>query len=254
MVNKIIFYFFSENGKIPDYFYDNVNFLLKVNKNNIKIYLLTNVDVFVENVEVFNISCYSHYNIKAIDYLNPLWKYSLLRFFHIADFMKEKKLKNVFHAELDVLLFSSLNVLRNKFKFDKERISYPMDSSIRGIASLMFIPDYFSLKDFCDFIIEKQKNEIILNDMKYLGLYKNRNILSIEPNNENGFFDCAALGQYLFGTHQNPNVPFINETCYIHYDNYVIKRKDDGYYINGFKAHCLHIHSKKLKAVIENFL
>jgi len=161
--------------------------------------------------------------------------------------MKESKLKNCVHLELDVLLYTPLLKLKRLKYFSDKMISYPMDNSVRGIASFMFIPDYNSINDFCKFIMNQK---IPLNDMELLGLYSNRNILPINPSDKRGIFDCAGIGQLLGGTHQNPNVPFINETCIIDYSKYKIERKSDGYYIDDVKIHCLHIHSKLLNQFI----
>lgn len=229
-MKKLIFY---QKSHIPEYLITNIENTLKLHKNKIKIYLLTDQDFKHQNVITIDISNYPDYNLK---YPNGFWKYTILRFFHIKDFLKQSNLKKVFHIENDVLLYTSLDKLYPQFK-DSNKLNYPVDNKYRGIASFMYIPDYNSINDFCNFILEQNQQ---LNDMELLGLYKNRIILDIRE------FDSASIGQYIAGTHQNPNESFENETSYLKVKNHKLEEKNDAWYLDDRKVHCIHWHCKDL--------
>ena len=238
MTTKIIFYYFTQNNQLPEYLLQNIE---NSKKYADKVILLTNAEIEIQDVHIHKIK---DYPIIPVDTQNPLWKYSITRFFAIRDFVIETKTKNVVHLEGDCILYTTVKKLKRFF--DPERLAYPVDNVNRGIASIMFIPNHNAISEFCDFVLKLQKQGIILNDMEYLGFYKNKSYLPIEPEGSKDVFDAAAIGQILGGTHAIPDIPFVNETCYVDYSKYSIERKSDGYYIKDSKIHVLHIHSKKL--------
>jgi hypothetical protein len=229
-MKKIIYY---QKTHIPDYLITNIENTLKLHKNKIKIYLLTDQDFKHPNVITIDISNYPDYNLK---YQDGFWKYTILRFFGIKDFLKKSNLKKVFHIENDVLLYTSLDKLYPQFK-DTTKLNYPVDNQFRGIASFLYIPDFTAINDFCNFILNENRK---LNDMELLGLYQNRIVLDIRR------FDSCAIGQYIAGTHQEPNIPFENETSFLKVKNHKLEEKKDAWYLDDKKVHCIHWHSKDL--------
>jgi hypothetical protein len=138
------------------------------------------------------------------------------RFFILHQFLSKYSIHSIFHAELDNMVFN-ISLLADKLNQIGYGLFCPRDAVNRGIASLIYINNPDSLKEFTDLALEKL--EIDTNDMELLGecLKKSKNYYSlpteasvslIEDSQSldhvseeltEGIFDAAAIGQFLFG-------------------------------------------------------
>ncbi|HSW73302.1 MAG TPA: hypothetical protein VLG44_07865 [Chlamydiales bacterium] len=176
------------------------------------------------------------------------WIFTTERFFYLYDFLVEYKLKDVFHLENDVLLYTDLTTLFPTFKKNyKGMIAATFDNDKKGVAGFLYVANPTPLHKFLDFVVEKA--HLGGQDMERLGQFKNKyhkkyidflpivmpeyskdhklvNRLGKKAKNPklysryftefNSIFDAAALGQYLGGIDpQNDSLGpgFVNEAC-----------------------------------------
>jgi hypothetical protein len=172
-----------------------------------------------------------------------LWKYSIDRFFSIRDFLKEMKLKNMLYIESDVLLLKKPDYIFKQFCFG-EKLIVCQDSSLRAIPSIIFIPTYESINDFCEYIKNVNKKYGFINDMELLGNYQNKNYFPVLPIDKKGIFDAACIGQYLFGTDNNESAGFINETSVLKCNQHQFVFIDKHIYLDNIEIMNLHFHNK----------
>lgn len=206
-------------------------------------------------------------------------RYTSERFLILYDLMVNYDLKNVFHLENDIMLYTNLADLTPHFLTRYNGIAATFISKNFCIASFMYIPNAFAMKYLANFFSNNIKNED--NDMLILakfGRLKNRDIIdylpvvpdnyfdnhSLKPKDIDRFsnnyelfqsiFDAAAIGQYLGGTPKDAP-GFINTNSI--FNPSLLKYKwivdDQGRSVpyavyNGkmCKINNLHIHSKKL--------
>ena len=239
MKRKLILYFFSVKNKIPEYLLLNLEYLTKFKCD---IYFLTNVDIIIENVNVVKIFEINE-NLKYLESDNVLWRYSIDRFFSIRDFLKETEFNNVLYLESDVLLLKSPEYIYKNFCFGNKIIAC-QDSSLRAIPSIIFIPSYKSIREFCNFILDTNKKNGFINDMSLLGIYKNKNYFPVLPFNKKGIFDAAAIGQFLYGTDKYDKPGFINETSILKCNEVQFIFVEDRIYIENIEIMNLHFHNK----------
>jgi hypothetical protein len=273
-------------NNFQEYILDNINQLLLLNHKN--IYIITNFNLFSHfeifeskitliNADLLNEPSNFKNNSKLdTSFRNGFWYLTSLRFFYIYEFMNQYNVEDVIHLENDVLIYYNIEELKDKL--EKKYLYIPFDSYKRNIASIMFIPDKFILKEILD------NYDINENDMfNFSKIKKNTNLIKnlpifIKTDNLNDeqlyvcencdklpyIFDAAAIGQYLGGIdpkNKSGNTKgFINETCVIKYNNYGIffeemnKVKKPFILINDCKVPIfnLHIHSKNLKEFMIN--
>ena len=210
------------------------------------------------------------------NFSNGFWLKTTERFFVLEQFMEKYGFSEIFHAELDNIVFN-LKELRPKLNNIGEGCFVPRDSIERGIASLVYInkiesvkaiTGYFSHRNFIDANNEMQilGNLILSNDLFYpLPTESNAHMSNITSQNSmvsvkqvNGVFDAAAIGQFLFS--HDPNVVgklliknrILNEylkfdldkvTFELDIDNSIanFKLKNSDYVMNIYN---IHIHSK----------
>lgn len=163
---------------------------------------------------------------------NTFFINTFLRFYCIEALMRKFDLTNVFHIEYDVMIYTHLNhvyQLLVRKKLD-QKLMVVQDSDIRALASIMFVPRPEHLETFLKFAESYLQSSSTRNqnEMIMLGIYADKysfpNTLD-DPNIiELGYYDGAALGQYLGGVDPrnlkerprcifiNPSVGFINET------------------------------------------
>ena len=206
---------------------------------------------------------------------NGFWKLTTYRFYALQKYMQKFNVTNIIHIENDVLVYQNLD----KINFHaNEKILLTMDSNVRCIPGLMFIPNCNVLEACLQHFREG------LNDMENWGICFNKLPQLIDnlpifrddkSNSEkemitrnfhkyNVIFDAAAIGQYLGGidprNHGGTNtIGFVNETCVFNYSKYkFIWRKNEEHcnvpYINingiEYPIMNLHIHCKNLKKFI----
>ena len=175
--------------------------------------------------------------------INGLWKYSMERFFVVEECMRKYNLTNIFHLEIDNLVYFKVEELLEKCKYIN-KILITSDSERRYIAGTCFInnPDSLSVlnKFFTENCINKDEMHSIMDftrrgyaeidtfpvlpqgDISRV-IYDNRKHLINDINRMNKLTttmnfigDAAAVGQHLFGIDKfihNPNNTdgFINQ-------------------------------------------
>lgn len=261
-------------GVFQEYIIDNINQLLLLGHN---IHVITNKSFFkkledfknkiiIVDADLLKINEYFDNNSKHnYNFRNGFWKNTSKRLFLIYEYMKLCELKNVFHIENDVLLYSSLDFQMSN------NVYLTMDANNRCIPGIIYIPDSTLIEPLI------HNYNFRLNDMSNMALFykNNKNTVKLFPiidnisydktmYNENfqefnSIFDAAAIGQYLGGVDPR-NSPgdtrgFVNETCVVKYDKYEFTwiKKENLYYPymkvgdTHIKINNLHIHSKNLK-------
>jgi hypothetical protein len=310
-INLVLFH---KGPVLPSYIFDCLyQVCLLHQKSNLQIYILTDKchhTTIFQKIQTFylpfgnkiinNINCVDLSTIKyteehlqfnklfdiyekkfpdIFNFRNGFWRLSIERFFYLTDFIKNNSLKNVFHTENDIMMYSDLNQVHINIKtiFEEKDTFYILkDSPTRGIGSFMFSLSEMPWIDFCRFV-NVQLQSKFSNDMNLLGAYPNCITLPDSPNHSVsrtlGIFDAACIGQYLGGTdprkgasvdfddgdHEssfiNPTKGFVNETSvfkpntcrYMHVIDKGFKKwmliHNDG---AKLPIHNLHIHSKNL--------
>ena len=156
------------------------------------------------------------YKHARADFRGGFWIKTIERFFILQQFLTKYSISSFFHAELDNMVFN-ISLLADKLNLIGYGLFCPRDSFNRGIASLIYVNNANSLKEFTDLALERL--EMDLNDMELLGelLKRSKNYYSLPTEASlsllkdkqsldhlpaeliGGIFDAAALGQFLFG-------------------------------------------------------
>lgn len=235
---------------VPDYAIKSLK-IAKKNNPLKRIILIT--DQNITNNEDFEVFWIDPYFLKNTGDSSDFWVVTTQRFYAIKIFMEKNNLKNLFHAELDNLIYKIPDISKIINNFDKNLMYVPMDYSGRFIFSFGII-SFKALNDFLSFI--EKKINFNLNDMELLTRYYTMGGLIKELKSDplnykyhtNYRFDAASVGQYLFGTHKNKNINYINPRSFslkyskikFNLNECEIENAEKNYnYLN------LHIHSKK---------
>lgn len=222
---------------------------IALTKKNSPSYLMTNKidNIYCEDLPESNF--HNNFIINSPldnNFREGFWKKASERLFYLEECVKKYDLKNVFHLENDVMLYTNLDEMISTFEL-YPNMAAVFDNDNRCIPSFIYINNSKALTDMISFISLNAKNG--LNDMESIALYKNKfgrnyidNLPIIMPeylqeyslkstaghttlnsflycNNINNFksiFDAAALGQFLGGIdpRNDISVPgFINESC-----------------------------------------
>jgi len=148
---------------------------------------------------------------------NGFWLKTTERFHVLEQFMHSYDYQEIFHAELDNLIFDIGNLGSTLDRLGKG-VFVPRDAPNRGIASLIYINNVNSLSKVTSFY-SNNPNVIAHNDMEILGSLLandsefhslpteseyftkdfNSNGQTIHSHQTAGFFDAASIGQYIFG-------------------------------------------------------
>lgn len=178
--------------------------------------------------------------------MNFFWKYAMERFFITEEVMRKYDLKDVFHLEVDNMVYfdfeSKLNVFR--LSSNSRAILSPSDNETRYIAGVVYIPSVEPLTVMNMFFAEHSHNQAEMEVMmqfsrRYPDLLKTLPVVMPDypyPLNPkegipvqngarlyegadlfDGLFDAAALGQFMGGIdkiHNPGNTDgFINPHC-----------------------------------------
>lgn len=222
------------------YIIDNINNLLDFSNYNITVitdeHLIDNFGIVKDKIKIVLTSNLTNFDFDNKSKLNKesndgLWFQSSNRFFYLYDYIKKNNIKNCFHIENDVMIYTDLK----NYMPNDNKVYVAMDSKNRCIPGIVFISSYKELEP----LIKNYNNS--RNDMHNLALFYNGNkdicdtfpIIKKNKNfNESEFlfknyekfnavFDTAAIGQYIGGCHYGTIIPgFINETCLVKYNNY----------------------------------
>ena len=217
--------------------------------------------------------------------MNGFWKYTTERFFIVEECMRKYNLENIFHLEIDNLVYFNFEQHLKQFK-QYNTILIPSDNETRFIAGVSFINQANSLRDLNSFFAKYSHNQAEMEViMKYNRLTNRIKTLPtimkdyphlLQPkegipihNKERfseltdvfeGIFDAAAIGQYMFGIdpiHDKNNTDgFVNPHCCFQIDKCSLKWEKISnnwrLYIScnqekkWFPVYNLHIHNKSL--------
>ncbi len=173
--------------------------------------------------------------------MNGFWRYTMERFFVVEEAMRKLNLKNVFHLEIDNMIYFKVDEILEKCK-SIDKILIPSDSERRYIAGTCFINNPDSLnalnRYFTEYCVNKDEMHSIMSFTKIYNevdtwpvlppgdnirlIYEDRrhcvdDIKRISKHSElfGGVFDAAAVGQYVGGIdpiHQQTNSDgFVNK-------------------------------------------
>jgi hypothetical protein len=218
--------------------------------------------------------------------INGLWRYSMERFFILEETMKKYNLRNVFHLEIDNLIYFKVDELLEKCK-SIDKILITSDSERRYIAGTCFVNNPDTLSKLNKFFTEKCINKdemhsifdfarnnkevdcwpvlpygdntrIIYEDRRHLV----NDIQRISKNFDSfkSVGDAACIGQYFFGIDKfihNPNNTdgFINKDTIFSVDRLWFKwEKVNGLQRlnmsvdkdNWYPVTNIHVHNKTL--------
>lgn len=256
----------------------NINFLLKYNYGYsiTIIHNLEKLDIsgarLVHTKELENDKHLNEFNlINELDtnFRNGFWQKTSQRLFYVKAYLFSSDLKDILHVENDSQIFISAEQMKNIFR-NNEKVSYPMESQSRGIASIIFFPKNKITLDFFDNYLDIFENTPTMNEMDVLGKIKSnlRTLLPSnpflepeysKPNENNYLFDPSTLGYWLFG--QDPrNQLFIRKSKFELPDSAYSLRDSDVSFQFSFRHKKfelildgkkyiyanVHIHSKKI--------
>lgn len=270
-------YTHSYIGKIPEYFFDSVKSIFNIDKNA-RIILVTDQDIEIDSVEVYNIkdiTCEQTKSVLDTDIFpgiqNPLWKTSLFRFFFIRDILKKLQLEYCYHFDSDVLMFQPPEIFEQVIEdFDGLSVTFHKeDEAVFGFSK--FGSNYDKIDSICDILYEisfdsekrKEYYNIMPNEMELIGNIglKNPDLvkkLPILPTESKIIFDPSSYGQYIGGTPSGDPPGFAHHSHIIGREIIAKRIKpimlDNKPYVEYggeyFPIVNLHIHSKKTKRFI----
>ena len=191
-------------GIIPPYIR---HFLQQVRDwNKISLYLLTDdknaLDLVssIENITIVDCSEYRNSKLEKLKEFEKdfcvvnglynrekLFYYSLVRLYIIEEWMRLTNNTDVFHMEIDNLLYYDLLELKDKFSNDK--LTYLYEGPERGSAGFMFIPDVDKLSHLTECMLTYINNCGWNSEMVFMGKYLEENenkvyVLPIYPEKE----------------------------------------------------------------------
>lgn len=219
------------------------------------------------------------------DFWDGFWFKTIERFFLLESYLSDRPGQSILHLEADVLLLN--NFPFEKFEDLEHGLAFPMISDTQGVASVLFIRDLDSLRDFLTFAYGVSITDSTATDMSLLAQYAKhsqdvlilpsipRNYAAPERNSilfklsqlmEDSKFDClfdgATYGQYLFGIDPRNNLG--NRKLFSTFPNHFVNPSNLEFNIDGRNSNlgiklagdldyltticCLHIHSKDLRA------
>jgi len=197
---------------------------------------------------------------------NGFWKFAMMRFFYIYEYMAFKGLTDIFHIENDILIY--MDFLAFLEKFQEKQMWCVMDSDRRCVPSFLYFKNKEILEKLLNTCVQQSSSNV--SDMFALGKFRNENtsavgnlpiigsyvdpidpMFSEHASKFQCIFDAAAVGQYIGGVDPKndpkDSTGFINEVCPFKCNKVTIEWKDTKPYLNGMPLVNLHIHSKNLK-------
>jgi hypothetical protein len=166
--------------------------------------------------------------------MGGFWKYTMERFFVVEECMRKLKLENIFHLEIDNMIYFKVEEILEKCK-SINKILIPSDSERRYIAGTCFINNTESLSVLNKFFTKNGINKDEMHTLfSFTKLHNEVDTWPVLPPGDNmsliyedrkhcvndinrisnhsaefsGCFDAAAVGQYFFGIDKfvhNPN-------------------------------------------------
>ena len=213
------------------------------------------------------------------NFRDGFWLRTLERFFVLSQFQKTFAVNEIFHAELDQLLFRADLLIKQIENSNKHGLFYPKHTNLRSIASVFYCNEFTALESFINYsqseIKFESEMELLSNWAKefpslafelptlasFLNQEFNGNDKFQSLDKDFGIVDAAQIGQWiagvdpvnspLFQRHQthfaDPFEPGLLtqsqlQECQFTLENdgsLILKHKDD-----SFQIYNLHIHSK----------
>lgn len=301
-VNIIYFYITSGKTKIPDHLFDSLYQTHLLNES-LTIYLITNSkwEEYIKK-RVEKMETEKKINLKIVDcetlsetetikryekvvknyernkFRDGFWIYTTTRFLYIAELMKQQNIENVFHIESDVMIYENLEKIYTNLKSLEmtDKIVAVQDAPKRAVCSIVYLPTIKEANKYAEYITKSvEMSSTPLNDMDFMGMYKDKNEFPDCPLHKNskklGVYDANGIGQYLGGIdfrnivpnqitnkYINPTKGFINETATFKpntadfFKGVIKDSKLKKYYIKDKKEEqikdlqVIHVHSKQL--------
>lgn len=250
-MSEIVFVFVG--SKLPSYALPSIRFTIKHSK--VKVTLISEPDKRADDIiglnkinllEVYE-GNYNFFNSNRINrFRNGFWNKTIERYIVLNNYMRKFKIKTIFHAELDNIIFD-IRGLDAKLNAKGYGMHYPIVNENIGKGSFIYINDMHILEKFNILLLKS----INFNDMQLLANFylENRDKvfpLNIKPDKndnvlESEIFDSAGYGQYLFGVDQR-NTCFTVKNLYINPNENFIK-------FDGYKYH---FNEQESKFYLEN--
>lgn len=205
------------------------------------------------------------------DNLFRFWQLTSNRLLYLQHFAEHHQISAFFHAELDNIVFDLSNLHHRLSGY--RGLFAPQDSPSRAIGSLIYINNLDSLRD----LLECYSILTVKSDMAALGLFASSSTLfhalptessftssatwpHLMPDQCDGIFDAASIGQYLFGIPKfhTPYSPsrnlFVNENCLIDLKDLRIISLfplliDHPTFPKPLSLYNLHVHSKQFSYI-----
>ena len=217
---------YHTDTKIPKHLIDCVSKIRQYSK--IPIYLITDSNLELDNVEIIPISRYNKFNwLKNLNYFNgnddlsKMWRTSCFRLFYLQEFLKDKELKNVLHFDNDVLVYENPEKIIEIMNEIYDGFSITAHNSDEVVMGMSYIKNSNCLDDLIKFI-ESELNldsNYLSNkyggypsEMRLISAYKNIKTIPILPDTLSeirynnyykkfkSVFDPSSYGQYISGT------------------------------------------------------
>ena len=253
---------------------------------------------FVDSIKEFNITIsyieelpmtedHKIFNQKYTNMgMNGFWKYTMERIFIVEECMRKHNLQNIFHLEIDNMVYFKVNEILLHCK-SINKILIPSDSERRYIAGTIFVNNPNSLsklnKYFTDFCANQDEMHSIMQFSRLSNeietwpvlppgdniklIYEDRRHLVNDVQRMSnhsalfkGVFDAAAVGQFLGGIdpiHDKNNTDgFVNKDSIFSIDRVWFRwEKVEGLQrvnisvdkVKWYPIYNLHIHNKNLK-------
>jgi hypothetical protein len=288
MINLVMFH----SGPLPNYLEYTFK-QIRIFNPEIKIYFITD-DVHLANPLFINFGIEpvnkNQYYINKISKFKAhyehshFWTISTIRFMYIEEFMRRRRLSDVYLFENDIMLYFSLQEHHDKFLsfypnmaittggIDKSMTGFMFLKNCKAVASMT---DFFvsSIKLGTKWLVKKYKMDMV-NEMTLMKAYsKEKGLrqlsnLPILPfgefsehfNDFNSIFDPASWGQFVGGLVDKcvpgakPKDHYIGQLLIANPEYTVIWKRDNysrkipyfKYKDQEVKINNLHIHSKEL--------
>lgn len=277
---------------LPRYFYDNLyQVYLQNYHTNCQIFLIVDHNLHDEiRQEIQEMKCFwflkSYFHLVSLQsisrsfplddrlFANDFFQYAYDRLDYVYGWMKQYGYREVFHIETDVMLYTPVPELKSLVQEMglHHQLVAVQDARSRALASILYVPSvkvFEGFFEFCQTFTQAMDGPI--HEMLLLGSYPGLetfpNTLT-DKNIKYGYWDGAALGQYLGGVdprnitgytgspYKNPTIGFINETSDFKPNtaslHLIQEKRMSGPSFNKIflnkqiPVHSLHIHSKDL--------
>lgn len=252
-----------------------------VSKYNFNIHLIiesklfdsiTNKTIHLVDLESVIDDRYTNFKLDKYDnaFRHNFWTKTSSRFILLDNYITKYNLESCFHIENDIAIFSNFDRIEDTLLSSLYDTAIVMDTQHRCIPSVVWYRNSEATTRMANFI----KNNNNKDDMYNLGRYFNKHRdrvtnfpivpFDFQPGDINygnlfnefhSVFDGAAIGQFLYGTHDKPSLRgFINPTTIFNVSKLDIQMIDKKPFIKTLDGiipiNNLHMHCKNLKQLL----